>query len=424
MKARNEELVQQISGQEEQLAKAKDAIEFSFERFSALLGGIAEIHAPGVHGHGGRTGAIARKLAELAGLSAKEVEEVAQAALLHDVGLVAVPSQLLRIPENTLNLQERKVLYRHPHIGYELLKDVEGMEIVAGLVRGHHEALDGSGYPDGLFADDISTASRIITIADLYDSILFPRNHLAVSSQVETLAALKQVAGKRIDADLVQLLVDNIQDIPDVSCPETVSLLVTQLLPEMILAEAIKDTKGQVLYPPETRLDRSIITRLQGSRAMDSVSTRIEVLSQSLEAHDSSHVQNGPTANSGRPLVFAVDDEPHVLQALRRELRRAGYDVNCFNAPQDLLDALRQVPKGLIAVLCDFNMPGIKGDVLIKRIHRENPKLPCIVISGETTRGNLKRLIEVGSVHSILRKPWSKEKLLELLAALRKRPKV
>ncbi|RMD80388.1 MAG: response regulator [Lentisphaerae bacterium] len=213
----------------------------------------------------------------------------------------------------------------------------------------------------------------------------------------------------------------------------------------MRLTRDLTDLEGTVLRRQGAVLDAEAIHQFQGSRHVDPIATRFYISTYTL-IPDREHankpiktpsVPNSPGSNSPlpdavtttpspqsirerswRPVVFAVDDELYILHSLKRELRRAKIDVETFNTPQALLEAIQTPPRELIAVITDFKMPGIKGDMLINRIKRSYPSLPCIVLTGETTRENIQKLIQSGTVHAILRKPWDRERLLQLLNEL------
>ena len=145
-------------------------------------------------------------LGEGAGLSDKEVQAVRTAALLHDVGNMAVPEHILAKPE-ALTPEEFERVKIHPRVGAEILRNVPFGAPVAELVLCHHERWDGLGYPGGLRGKDIPLGARILAIADCYSTLQTDRPYRPGRSAVEAITVLMQEAGKAFDPDLVDLLI-------------------------------------------------------------------------------------------------------------------------------------------------------------------------------------------------------------------------
>jgi putative nucleotidyltransferase with HDIG domain len=133
--------------------------------------------------------AIARAL----GMGPRDVALVRRAAALHDLGKTLVPREILEKP-GPLTPEELAVVRRHPGDGAALLEGVAAPEVVA-MVRGHHERLDGSGYPDGLAGDAIPLGARIIAVADSFDAMTSTRPYRAARSREAALAELHAEAG-------------------------------------------------------------------------------------------------------------------------------------------------------------------------------------------------------------------------------------
>ncbi|MDP3716661.1 MAG: diguanylate cyclase [Acidobacteriota bacterium] len=147
----------------------------------------------------------AATLAEAVGLSDAEVQAVRTAALLHDVGNMAVPEHILAKPE-ALTPEEFERVKLHPRAGAEILRDVPFGAPVAELVLCHHERWDGLGYPAGLRGDAIPVGARILAIADCYSTLQIDRPYRPARSAVAALAVLHEHAGTAFDPELVDLL--------------------------------------------------------------------------------------------------------------------------------------------------------------------------------------------------------------------------
>jgi diguanylate cyclase (GGDEF)-like protein/putative nucleotidyltransferase with HDIG domain len=145
-------------------------------------------------------------LAEAAGLSDAEVQAVRTAALLHDIGNMAVPEHILSKPE-ALTPEEFERVKIHPRVGAEILRNVPFGGPVGELVLCHHERWDGLGYPAGLRADDIPIGARILAIADCYSTLQADRPYRPARSEVASVAVLREYAGTAFDPALVDLLI-------------------------------------------------------------------------------------------------------------------------------------------------------------------------------------------------------------------------
>jgi putative nucleotidyltransferase with HDIG domain len=132
----------------------------------------AKSHYMFMHSHS--VAQIAESMGREMGLKDSDVEILRRAALLHDIGMLGVPNAIFD-QEGPLMKAQWAMVQEHPIHGYELLHRVRGFESIAHVVRGHHERLDGSGYPDRLHGDQIDLLSRILAVADVYDALCSPR---------------------------------------------------------------------------------------------------------------------------------------------------------------------------------------------------------------------------------------------------------
>ena len=130
------------------------------------------------------------------GFSSCDVKRLGMAATLHDIGKARIPLPILDKP-GRLDPSEEEIMRRHPAIGYEFLKDLPGIspEILDG-VRHHHEYLDGSGYPDGLTAPEISDLVRLLTISDIFAALIESRSYRPAMSRQNAYKILCGMDGK------------------------------------------------------------------------------------------------------------------------------------------------------------------------------------------------------------------------------------
>lgn len=137
---------------------------------AAAMGRVVEARDPYTQGHEQRVAALARLIAEDMGLTADEVEGIEMAGLLHDIGKLGVPAEILTKP-GKLSDAEFALIHEHPRKGHEILKDIDFPWETAEVVLQHHERADGSGYPRGLAGEEILSAARILAVADVVEAM-------------------------------------------------------------------------------------------------------------------------------------------------------------------------------------------------------------------------------------------------------------
>ena len=152
----------------------------------------------------------AAALAEASGLSDRDVQGVRTAALLHDVGNMAVPEHILSKPD-ALTPEEFERVKIHPRVGADILRSVSFGAPVSELVLCHHERWDGLGYPAGLRGEEIPIGARILAIADCYSTLQADRPYRPARTQAEAIAVLREYAGTAFDPALVDMLIAHVE---------------------------------------------------------------------------------------------------------------------------------------------------------------------------------------------------------------------
>jgi putative nucleotidyltransferase with HDIG domain len=174
-------------------------------RVRALLVKLAERDGS-TEEHTRRVALLAAQVAEELKLPATARRHLAIGGLLHDIGKLAVPIDVLRKP-GRLEAAEFEAIKRHPEAGRRLLDQLGGFpRAVKHLVRDHHERLDGSGYPAGVTADELGLETRILAVCDVYDALVSDRVYRNAWSQERALALLRSEAGTKHDERAVAAL--------------------------------------------------------------------------------------------------------------------------------------------------------------------------------------------------------------------------
>jgi len=144
-------------------------------------------------GHSHRLADCAAQLGGSLGLTERDLEELRLACLLHDIGKLAVPDSILLKP-GRLNAQEIEIIRQHPVTGEQICAPLKSLRTILPLIRHHHERMDGTGYPDGLYGEEIPLKARILQVADVFDALINDRPYREALSCNEALGILHQEA--------------------------------------------------------------------------------------------------------------------------------------------------------------------------------------------------------------------------------------
>lgn len=158
-------------------------------------------------GHSARVANYAVTVARQLGLNRREVDLVGKAALVHDIGKVGVPNEILS-KTGSLNDAEFALIRLHPTVGAIILSTLPGMDEVIPIVLHHHERWDGRGYPSGLSGLDIPLASRIILVVDAFDAMTTSRPYGKVLSPDAAMQEIRDCAGRQFDPLVAEAMQD------------------------------------------------------------------------------------------------------------------------------------------------------------------------------------------------------------------------
>jgi hypothetical protein len=177
-------------------------LEASYEETLGSLSGALDLRDRETRGHSARVVGYSLLLGESLDLDARALRDLRWGALLHDIGKIAVPDQILRKTE-ALSDEEWTIVRRHPQQGFEMLKNVSHLGPSLDVVLHHHERWDGTGYPGGLAGDGIPRLARIFSVVDTYDAMASGRPYRAPIADPVVRAELRRVAGSQLDPEIV-----------------------------------------------------------------------------------------------------------------------------------------------------------------------------------------------------------------------------
>ncbi len=161
-----------------------------------------EVRDPYTSGHQKRVAELAAAIAREMGLTKEEINGIHMAGVIHDLGKISIPAEILSMPRRLTDL-EFSLVKTHSQIGYDILKEIQFMQPVAEMVLQHHEKLDGSGYPNGLKGDEILVGSRIIAVADVVEAIASHRPYRPALGVRVAIDEIKAQQGKTLDPAVV-----------------------------------------------------------------------------------------------------------------------------------------------------------------------------------------------------------------------------
>jgi putative nucleotidyltransferase with HDIG domain/PAS domain S-box-containing protein len=187
---------------ESELRSLVSQLEQTMRGAVSIAAHMVEKRDPYTAGHQDGVAEVAVRIAKGLDMSAEKIELVRTASLLHDIGKIAVPAEILVKP-GRLDEYEWLIIQRHPQVGAEILEDAEFAAPIAEIIRQHHERLDGSGYPSGLTGPDICLEARIIAVADVTEAMLAHRPYRAARTLEETQSELRRGRGTIYDERVV-----------------------------------------------------------------------------------------------------------------------------------------------------------------------------------------------------------------------------
>jgi putative two-component system response regulator len=163
------------------------------------------------NGHSGRVAAYSKEIARRYGYDEKQQEKIFMMGLLHDVGKIGVPDEVINKP-GRLTDEEFACIKKHPAIGYKILSNIKEMPELSAVARFHHERYGGNGYPEGISGLDIPEVARIIAVADAYDAMTSNRSYRGVLPQEKVRDEIERGKGTQFDPQFADIMLEMIDE--------------------------------------------------------------------------------------------------------------------------------------------------------------------------------------------------------------------
>jgi len=265
----NKHLERLVEERTQEVLQLNESLHRSFYEMIRAFVEMMELFDPSLVGHCKRTTAMAKRLGRALKWGEDRLKRLKTAALLHDVGQIGLPRGLFKRREDELDDAERRLLWQHPALGYSMLNKVEELAEVAGIVKCHHEAIDGSGYPERLEGGRVPLESQIIHLCSLYDHLVHDRRHSPLKA-LEALRwkkngfhpsvfnALADGVSRGIEAKDDDLRVRALKGLDD-------------LRPGMVLARDVWTVRGRLLLSEGTKVHPTQIRKLKVFDELDPI---------------------------------------------------------------------------------------------------------------------------------------------------------
>jgi ribonuclease P protein subunit RPR2 len=196
-----------------ELERVLESLQETYIATMKSLAQVIEAKDRTTRGHLDRTQAYGLALARRIAPELVATPNLGYGFFLHDIGKVGVPEQIL-CKEGPLTSEEWTVMRNHPVVGAQIIAPIAFLTGAVELIRHHHERFDGSGYPDGLRAEEIPLAARIFAVADSFDAMTSDRPYRGAMDIERALLEVEGGAGTQFDPDVVRIFVQMMQDDP------------------------------------------------------------------------------------------------------------------------------------------------------------------------------------------------------------------
>lgn len=268
LKLLNASLETRVEERTRQLQQALKSLRQGFVTTVNVFSSIMELRGGMLAGHSRRVAELARKVARRMNLDEASVQDIVLAALLHDIGKLGLPDEMIERPFNTLSPEARAEVMKHPVKGEMLLMPIDQLAGAALLIRNHHEMFDGSGYPNGLSGMEIPLGARILAVVNDYDALQLGLMVARKLKPVEALRFIVDNRGKHYDPSVVDAFSAALAEASPKDFNE-IPMRPASLQPGLRLTRDLFHHEGYLLLAKDHVLTASEITQLLRLEAAD-----------------------------------------------------------------------------------------------------------------------------------------------------------
>lgn len=261
----------------------------NFFSFVGLCADMIELHDQHSGGHCKRVAVLSRGLGQRLGIKGFELEALWAAALLHEIGLVGLPKEVLDKSEADLLDSERALIRNNPALSQEIISKIDILKHSGLIVRSHMECFDGSGYPDRLKGGEINYGARVLSICREYDRLRHARHPY---SKMEALAVIERGRARKFDPDVTGAFLKFVSEIKDgyedemagharnPMLPVNMKIEIQDIAPGMVLARPLASGRGRLLVGQGTVLTAALIEKVLNFHKIDPITDMVEVVAE------------------------------------------------------------------------------------------------------------------------------------------------
>ncbi|MBI5463831.1 MAG: response regulator [Ignavibacteriales bacterium] len=267
-------LQEELEDDKQELSNLYHELEKSFEGILAVLTDLIGLRVPNAPLRAQRAVDLVRWMGDRLGLAPVQVDEVALAARIHEIGKIQLPDNLIRKPLAELSEQERTALNHFPVVSQTIISGIPRLQEVGVILKHQLENFDGSGFPDHLSMEQIPMASRLLRVANFIEQV----TSAGPMTMEQILEQTIHVRGTILDPRIVQLLDEYLRIIQNPSWMEhKKQISIYELTEGMTLANDLATGKGTKLLPKNTRLSRANIDRILAHNQFDPIINNVYV---------------------------------------------------------------------------------------------------------------------------------------------------
>ncbi|HWQ94021.1 MAG TPA: HD domain-containing phosphohydrolase [Gammaproteobacteria bacterium] len=271
LKELNTNLEKRVEARTQEIKQTSDMLDLAFNELKrgyaatiSVFANLVELRDGATAGHARRVAEHARTIAQQLQLVDDETQDVYFAALLHDVGKIGLPDNLIHKPYIALSHQDRERVEQHCAVGQTALTGLDTLQKAAVFIRGHHERYDGKGFPDGLMGPHIPLGARILAVANDYDALQIGSLLDVKLSPVEARAFLVSNRGMRYDPAVVDIFLKIIEGSSYGMLPQKEVPLASEDVREgQVLSRDMIDPEGRLLLTKARVLNADLIKKIK-----------------------------------------------------------------------------------------------------------------------------------------------------------------
>jgi len=280
------ERTQELETLNRHLEQYSRELDDSYTNAVNMLAYFVDVHFPQLQGHSHHVASVAKGFAQYLGMPDNEVKDIETAGLLHDIGLMSVPELLGQSDSTQINPDILEKTQEHPIIGESIVSGMPVLQHVGEMIRSHHENYDGSGYPDGLKAEQIPFGARIIYLANYFDSLIHGYPQERSLEKIHALEHMAEYSGSKLDPELF-VMFDRFIRLPqkaaEIPGGHFITTMHTRDLDEgMILYKSVYAKNGMLLLKKERMLTEKIIQAIINMESIEQVQYTLYVYTASI----------------------------------------------------------------------------------------------------------------------------------------------